>query len=130
VMGIEVSDVGKLTVDSATLAELKALAAEGEAELAASDPPERAIKVGPPAGDREIEALLTGLMGAVYAEARRSFEMARSMSAAGAMVGLRDLHVTQGAKLCNALSMLTVALARHRGKAQRLVIEHFVHRGR
>jgi hypothetical protein len=37
---------------------------------------------------------------------------------------MRDVHIGQGARLCNAVSMLAVALARHRGKPARVEVEH------
>jgi hypothetical protein len=86
--------------------------------------PERIIHVAPPADDRSIEALLTSLMAETYVEAQRSFAMARGHSAAGQLAGMRDVHIAQGARLCNALSMLTVALARHKGKPARVMVEH------
>ena len=86
--------------------------------------PERVVQVSPPADDRSIEALLTTLMAEAFVEARRSFAMARGCSVAGQPVGMRDVHIGQGTRLCNALSMLTVALARHKGKPARVVVEH------
>jgi hypothetical protein len=127
-MGIAVTDEGRLTADLETIRELRALCAEDAAELREERRLKpRVVKVGPPAGDREIESLLTSLMATAYVEAQRSFEMARSMSAAGQLIAARDLHIAQGARLCNAVSMLAIALSRRQGKPARVRVEHRHH---
>jgi hypothetical protein len=114
---------GKLTADDGTIERLSALAAEDAAEL--DGPPKPlVVRVAPPAGDREIEALLTGLMATVYVEAQRSLEEARRATVPGAPIEMRSVSVHEACRLSKAFAMLTVALARHKNKTQRLVIEH------
>jgi hypothetical protein len=97
---------------------------EARRERTGEPPPERIVRVSPPASDEAIEALLTTLMTEAFVEAQRSFAMARGCSAAGQPAGMRDIHFAQGARLCNALGMLTVALARHKGRPARVMVEH------
>jgi hypothetical protein len=121
----EADEVAKLQAD---ISEVAAMRRDLAAELAEERRhEERVVRVSPPAGDREIEALLTGLMAEAFTEARRSFEMARGMSVAGQPVGMRDMHVSQGVRLSNAVAALSLALSRHKGKGERMVIEHRHH---
>jgi hypothetical protein len=90
-------------------------------------PKELVVRVNPPASDEAIEALLTSLMAETFVEAQRSFAMARGCSVAGQPAGLRDTHIGQGARLCRAFAEMTVALARHKGKPARIVMEHHHH---
>jgi hypothetical protein len=82
------------------------------------------LRLPPAPSDDKIEALIGSLMPVVYVEAMKSFDEARRMTVPGQPVELRDVHISQGTRLCRAFAELTVALAKHRGKAQRLVIEH------
>jgi hypothetical protein len=153
-MTIAFTPNGQLTADGGTLARLRQIVAEDAAELGVDPPPgvstlaadaksetgedaelarppkhkERIVRVAPPADDRAIESLLTGLMAMVYVEAQRSLDDARKMDIPGQPVELRSLAVHEAYRLCKVMAMLTAALAKHRGRAQRLVIEHHVYR--
>jgi hypothetical protein len=91
-----------------------------------SDPPklkERVVKVAPAPSDTEIEAVLGALAAESFAAATRSFQLAREAS----LVGLRDVHAHQAARLTRACAEVSTALMRTRGKGERMVIEHRHH---
>jgi hypothetical protein len=121
---------GRLRADSATIARLQRLCAEDAAALEPRPPREPcrpAAAVKPT--DEDIEQVILGLIAEAHREAMRSFELARNHTRPGELVDMRDIHVHQGERLARAVADLTVALARHRGKPQKLILEHFVHRG-
>jgi hypothetical protein len=130
---ITVTRDGRLTTDSATLARLKALVAQDEAALYAQRlsprrpwPPKGDVQ--PVATDDDIERTLIGLIGEVSVEAKRSFQLAREAVVPGGMVEMRSIAVNEACRLSKALALMVIALSRHRGKSQRLIIEHYVHR--
>ena len=59
----------------------------------------------------------------------RSFGLAQQCAFPGGEQ-LRSVHIGQAARLATAFGELTGALSRHRGKSQRLIIEHHVQRER
>jgi hypothetical protein len=148
---VTVSPSGRLQADSETIQRLRQLCSEDEVELGhhvlraggrdgANDGAhdgggqDRAaiLRVAPPAGDREIEAMLTGLMIEVYAEARKAFRLARTEARPGGNVYTYEACSSQAARLCRAYAELSMALDRRRGKGhhQKIVVEHVtVHEG-
>jgi hypothetical protein len=71
--------------------------------------------------------MIGSLLPVVFLEAMTSLNEARKATVPGASIEMRSVAVHGAYRL--ALAMLTVALAKHRGRAQRLVIERYVHRG-
>jgi hypothetical protein len=86
--------------------------------------PPLVVKVAPPPSDDAVAGMLGGLMGVTYLEALKSFDMARK---ATELPGLRDVYVSQAYRLSKAMAMLTEALARHRDKPSRIMMEHHHH---
>jgi hypothetical protein len=127
---------GRLTADSATIERLKRLCAEDAEALRESSRLEKPPSPQPVddgtrlcASDDDIEICLAGLMTEVAREAKRCFALAREAVVPGELIEARSIHLHHGARLCRAFAEMTVALARHRGKSQRLILEHYVHRG-
>jgi hypothetical protein len=127
---------GKLVADGGTIERLKLVCAEDAETFRESSRPER-----PPypqsvdddarlrASDDDIEVCLAGLMTEVAREAKRCFALARDVTVEGGLIEARSAHLHHGARLAKAFAALTVALSRHRGKSQRLILEHYVQRG-
>jgi hypothetical protein len=135
--GVVLRPDGRLTADSGTIERLKRLCAEDAKALRESSRPERPPSPQPVdddgtrlrASDDDIEVCLAGLMTEVAKEAKRCFALARDATVEGGLIEARSVHLYHGARLAKAFAALTVALSRHRGKSQRLILEHYVHRG-
>jgi hypothetical protein len=135
---------GKLMASASTIERLRALCTEDAKALGCeppepveaasqtsskpvSSPREQVVQVAPSPSDAEIEALLGSLMATVYVQAMKSFEEARKATVAGQPVAMRDIHIHQGARLTRACAEVAVALARHKEKPARIVMEHHHH---
>jgi hypothetical protein len=127
-MGIAVKPDGRLTADPTTIERLRQLVAEDAAELGHDDGADGVVdvlRVAPALGDKEIEALLGGLMPVVYIEAQKAFRLARTEARPGGNVYTYEACIGQAARLTRAFAELVEALARHRGKGQqKIVVQH------
>jgi hypothetical protein len=129
--GVVLRPDGRLVATPDAIAKLKRLCEEDAAALQLEEPERH-----PPsqlgslrASDGDIEANLAALMTEVAFEAKRCFALAREAVVPGGEVEARSVHLDYGTRLCRAYAEMTVALSRHRGRSQRLILEHFVHRG-
>jgi hypothetical protein len=122
--GVTLTRDGRLTATPEAILRLRALCAEDEIALRAADPepmPSQLVD--------SVEAKLLGLIAEVGVEASRSLRIAREAVVPGELVEARAIAVNDAYRLSKAMAMLTVALSRHQGKSQRLILEHHVHRG-
>jgi hypothetical protein len=131
---------GRLVADSATIARLKALVAEGAEELESEVRPPRPQPrriVNPQTNrtasgqvvgdDAEIEHTLIGLIGQTSEAARKAFALARQEGHAGGSVEVYGVCLSQGSRAASACAALVEALTRHRVKGvavQRIVVQH------
>jgi hypothetical protein len=88
---------------------------------------ESVVRVAEPPSDQAIEAMIGALMIESFAAASRSFGLAQQCAFPGGEQ-LRSVHIGQAARLATAFGELVGAHARHRGKSQRLILEHHVRR--
>jgi hypothetical protein len=123
---VTLSPSGKLLASPDTIAELRRLCREDAASLQ-PEPPERPASAQ--LDDAGIEGVLASLLAEVHQAAMQSFRLAREHSYAGSEVAIYDACVGHGARLARAAAELAIVISRHKGKSQRLILEHFVHRG-